>query len=1079
MRTSAAPMSPISSLRPYGSSSDLAPHAMALSFLQKIVETLIIWTSDTSQPIVQSAAIFNLPEDVLSLIFLWGQSDLDQTQDLVGLISLKHGRTLASVCQHWRRVALNTVQLWSHISLTNTRYSAKLVERTKGAQLSVLCIFPSPKPEELWEMASELLPQCMDRMRDLRILIQKSGSDEQFWTLYSRPQALHELTIGGCPHQEGDAPRVLSKNVPLDKMSSLCSLSLRAIFLQQDLPPLPTLEHFSVDDRLLNKHLSVPWLLRSLPNIPNVQFVDVAVVITAGFPADQKLQIVKLPQLRYIKLMCLDVVCAALFQFLDIPNTATVNLSYARDVLNRPDTNGIKCLFSRCKNYPAPEFTLHLALQDHDHDGVNNMTISLMLSANETDGPFLFSAHLSPNSIPKYIQLFSLLPPEKMRTLELHVPAKDQSIGDWVEMTPLFPDLRKLVLRDSGGLDFLHHYTDRYLRGHDEQCGTRVNPRLSQLVFDMVDFELEGEKTKAYETLVESLDVLKQAKLPLEGISLEHCSISKGSVAELEELPLTSHRLNNAMAYTMALSLLQKIVKKLIISPRRRGSKSPRSTSTPTPSQSAAIFKLPEDVLSLIFLCGKSDYAQIQDHAGIVSLKHGRVLASVCQHWRRVAFNTVQLWSNITLANPRYAALLVERTKEAPLGVFCILPIPKPAEIWDAASKLVPKCADRIQNLRLFVHERDADEPFWALFSRPQALQRLSVVGGPLLEAGAHHVLSKTIPLDKMTSLCLLTLHNISLEQDIPPLPLLEHLIIAGNLLNETISFSWLLRALLNVPNVQFVDISVVGVAPLPIGQETQVIKLPQLHYLKLILADVSSSFLFQILEFPSTALINLTYVLDTHNHPDTDGMKALFSRYRDHPASELTLYLGIHNHEHEGKAMISLSLKADEIICPLVLSALLSREAIPNYIHLFSCLPSEKMRTLEFLAPAKDQSFGDWVEVAALFPNLRKLILGSGGGINFLRRYTERYLRERAAESGAANPQLSLLVFLMARLEAEGEKTNDYESVVESLDEMKRAELPLELLSLRHCRVSKELVKELEDRITVKWDGLETLPSV
>ncbi|KAJ8516702.1 hypothetical protein ONZ45_g6016 [Pleurotus djamor] len=658
-------------------------------------------------------------------------------------------------------------------------YSAKLVERTKGAQLSVLCIFPSPKPEEFWEMASELLPQCMDRMRDLRILIQKSGSDEQFWTLYSRPQALHELTIGGCPHQEGDAPRVLSKNVPLDKMSSLCSLSLRAIFLQQDLPPLPTLEHFSVDDRLLNKHLSVPWLLRSLPNIPNVQFVDVAVVITTGFPADQKLQIVKLPQLRYIKLMCLDVVCAALFQFLDIPNTATVNLSYARDVLNRPDTNGIKCLFSRCKNYPAPEFTLHLALQDHDHDGVNNMTISLMLSANETDGPFLFSAHLSPNSIPKYIQLFSLLPPEKMRTLELHVPTKDQSICDWVEMTPLFPDLRKLVLRDSGGLDFLHHYTDRYLRGHDEQCGTRVNPRLSQLVFDMVDFELEGEKTKAYETLVESLDVLKQAKLPLEGISLEHCSISKGSVADLEErititlstmditssqqcncnwtsplnprslagplsirgrLPKGVHFIMGGLweAYTMALSLLQKIVRKLIISPRRRGSKSPRSTSTPTPSQSAAIFKLPEDVLSLIFLCGKSDYAQIQDHVGIVSLKHGRVLASVCQHWRRVAFNTVQLWSNITLANPRYAALLVERTKEVPLGVFCILPIPKPAEIWDAASKLVPKCADRIQNLRLFVHERDADEPFWALFSRPQSLQRLSVVGGPLLEAGAH-----------------------------------------------------------------------------------------------------------------------------------------------------------------------------------------------------------------------------------------------------------------------------------------------------------------------------------------------------
>ncbi|KAJ8508573.1 hypothetical protein ONZ45_g9181 [Pleurotus djamor] len=324
-----------------------------------------------------------------------------------------------------------------------------------------------------------------------------------------------------------------------------------------------------------------------------------------------------------------------------------------------------------------------------------------------------------------------------------------------------------------------------------------------------------------------------------------------------------------------------------------------------------------------------------------------------------------------------------------------------------------------------------------------------------------------------MTSLRCLSLHSIFLKH-LPPLPSLEHLKVSNSAASPgSVTVTWLLKSLSNTPSIQSVNVAVDCMVRLPIGQQFQTVCLPRLQCLKLLCGDIYMSSIFEFLEFPTTAAITLIYARDLYSHPNTLGMISLLSRYGEHPASELSLFVGIHKNWYSGE-VISLALGADGTDHPLLFSVPLRHGRISDYILLLSSLPVEKVHTLEFFSVERHPYITDWVEMTRLFSNVRKLVLMGAGGIDFLRKYTEQYLWDDDPQS-AINPRLSQLGFNMVDFEVRGETAEEYEALVESLDKMKRVGLPLESISLAHCSISKASVAKLEDCIPVVWDGPKT----
>ncbi|KAJ8516697.1 hypothetical protein ONZ45_g6032 [Pleurotus djamor] len=472
----------------------------------------------------QSAAIFKLPDDVLSLIFLSGHVNSDdydeyddddyedineEMPDHATLASLEHGRTLAS--------------LWANVSLDKPGYATELVIRTKEAPLGVFCIFPSPTSEAFWEGVLELLPRCMDRMQSLHIVLKEDHNDERFWSLLSHPQALQRLIITGSGYPGGGIPHSLSQNVPLDRMCSLTSLSLNAVCLQQDLPPMPALRRLIIRDNSDD--------YTTLPNIPNVEIVDAAIVSIGLLPATHRPQLIKLRKLQFLKLFCTDVTSTAIFEFLDLSQTVAVEIMFDYKSPVPLKTHGMAALLARYQRNPSAELGLFVRMDINDDGG--EKIIVLLLTEDEIDCPTLLATYFWREMFPEYV---SILPLERLHTLEYAVYASDGQAGPtdlWIEVMVLCPNLCKLVLKASAGIEFLREYTERYFRSRDPEKGA-VNPQLSHITFKKVNFEVEGETTKEYTTMLESLDKMKQAKLSIE-LSLDHCNISEASVTNLRE----------------------------------------------------------------------------------------------------------------------------------------------------------------------------------------------------------------------------------------------------------------------------------------------------------------------------------------------------------------------------------------------------------------------------------------------------------------------------------------------------------------------------------------------------------------
>ncbi|KAJ8473501.1 hypothetical protein ONZ45_g16272 [Pleurotus djamor] len=275
-----------------------------------------------------------------------------------------------------------------------------------------------------------------------------------------------------------------------------------------------------------------------------------------------------------------------------------------------------------------------------------------------------------------------------------------------------------------------------------------------------------------------------------------------------------------------------------------------RATKTRRNTHSA-ISHLPDEILSLIF-------AQCQ-------AKSRLRIHQVCTHWRRVALNTPQLWTRITLySNMNRAALdwlelSLQRAKSVPLDVKCHLPFPKwdtDAAFWSNVTQILSpsnRCirtldiqADGFDSLvRLFtVNPGPLEYPF---------LEKLSMRGSGSLVPGSHKF-SSLGNWTRLPKLKWLNLDSLPIPAQLPCLSSLTHV----NILCDYTPVSSLIRALEQMPAIEVA--CVFGLAKDSAAPPTLPVVLPNLKKLSVNLRNSGSARCFDSLELPTSASVLVTF---------------------------------------------------------------------------------------------------------------------------------------------------------------------------------------------------------------------------
>ncbi|KAG8698832.1 hypothetical protein FRC09_006997 [Ceratobasidium sp. 395] len=125
------------------------------------------------------APVNKLPQEILSYVFFLAKSHCVHDEDFGS-----HGPTI--VCSHWRHVAMNTPNLWTHIDIgpgIPERLAQLLLERTKDYPIYVHAHEPDANPsgnqsslEDEAKMAIDLLKPHIHRVRGFIIQSRKTSS---------------------------------------------------------------------------------------------------------------------------------------------------------------------------------------------------------------------------------------------------------------------------------------------------------------------------------------------------------------------------------------------------------------------------------------------------------------------------------------------------------------------------------------------------------------------------------------------------------------------------------------------------------------------------------------------------------------------------------------------------------------------------------------------------------------------------------------------------------------------------------------------------------------------------------------
>ncbi|EPQ55826.1 hypothetical protein GLOTRDRAFT_138595 [Gloeophyllum trabeum ATCC 11539] len=270
-----------------------------------------------------------LPWEILANIFFFHVHRADPlhrwTKD-AGWINIAH------VCRFWRKVVLDTRNLWTTISCSAKESTAFMLERSMSLSLTLDVFVPAaPRDQEAVFEATKLAMAQLHRIVDIRVSGSKTGTEYFSSMDYIVPEPLLQ-SLTYAPVQPLLKTEVLGlKILLLIASTSLRRLSLPrcgARFVPEPLPMLQTLNLGICNYKGLN---TVTWILKALRGLPSLQsltvtFNDCDDVRSLPLDVRDKTALVTLCHLEDLTLSCTVSPAAYILRHLTLPRSCGFSL---------------------------------------------------------------------------------------------------------------------------------------------------------------------------------------------------------------------------------------------------------------------------------------------------------------------------------------------------------------------------------------------------------------------------------------------------------------------------------------------------------------------------------------------------------------------------------------------------------------------------------------------------------------------------------------------------------------------------------------------------------------------------------
>ncbi|KAJ8453546.1 hypothetical protein ONZ45_g19674 [Pleurotus djamor] len=267
----------------------------------------------------------------------------------------------------------------------------------------------------------------------------------------------------------------------------------------------------------------------------------------------------------------------------------------------------------------------------------------------------------------------------------------------------------------------------------------------------------------------------------------------------------------------------------------------------------SAIGKLPNELLSKVFLEGRQEYWDSLTHHG----RHNNTwlcVSEVCTRWRDVALNTPRFWGFVELAwDLQRTVKVLERSGSSPLYVrgeyFTSTVDERSTEFVEVLEATLSQTA-RIRHLDLSLPPSMVDKLVdWKSATILEALRLKFFDFTPL------HRLAESMP-----ALRTLVLTNVILTAPLPNLPCLERLSILHTTERSSIGSTWFVESLQNTPAVTVVEVKINNLTSASGEKLPAPVRLPNLSHLTFKANFMDAPIILNLVEHPASTILAYTF---------------------------------------------------------------------------------------------------------------------------------------------------------------------------------------------------------------------------
>ena len=470
--------------------------------------------------------VSRLPFEILGRVFESTRvvmSDERTQQPQIGWIAVSH------VCSHWREIAMNWPQLWSHIDFRCLKWAEEMLHRSKMAPLTVrldLRLQMSEPARSFWVH--------LPRIRKLRFTATLPCGTGPGWL---RPLQRQLSGFAPCLNSLSLSLHHLEKLLPDDVFSadipSLRHLELKHCPVSWQWPQFKQLISLQLSfDENVGLQPSASQLISILSDMPNLEFLHLHDVIPQIFESDLSLA----PQRRVLlpHLLCLSIIsdirsCSGLLNHLMFPSLTSLELKCTVEEGSDP-IHGLSCIFPTLSywcnpNRPgAPTSITHLKC--HAREGLlfdarddHSLPTEPRASKPRLKLEFIANWDLSKLVLPvcKSLPLQGL---EVLRTTFLRL-----SRDVWLRSFGQLPRLTSIGVTNDADRGFIRALSaeDPYAYADQQKVCLSYFPALRYLKIVGWDFDdIINDKT-CFDRLVECLRTRQKLRTSIQALYLSQC----------------------------------------------------------------------------------------------------------------------------------------------------------------------------------------------------------------------------------------------------------------------------------------------------------------------------------------------------------------------------------------------------------------------------------------------------------------------------------------------------------------------------------------------------------------------------